>query len=367
MNQDELVKLILIDLRVVFRSDIHDPNQEENQQYSDRLLKFLQEKLRCKKFVPKAFSLNSELIETIEQKDLPPQKNGDHMTFIYICDVKISYNYDSIILSDYGTHHIFVFGLESKKFKTRIKTLNSPSYLCIEENYVMPSSDDSIEDANHNIQRGKDALLVVCESRNMLLKCDFKLLLQQPDDIVSSDDKSTQESTHDSILWSCDFDSCPQGMAIKDNHLFVCLASAMIKIMDCCTAKTISEIPLTFDPYGITFTNDGKTLLCSTFSHENVGSVYCIFEESENDWKIGKSFGTYTLRRPYSLLSDKVSNHIIVSDLPSSRIVIFTPDGQMVKSFQTASMIKPFGICLNERTGELIVCDHSSEMVFIFK
>ncbi|KAG2377817.1 hypothetical protein C9374_008902 [Naegleria lovaniensis] len=117
----------------------------------------LKERMRNgKKRIVKPFEMKFELVHTLGKVS----ESGDNSDlFHHPFDVKISYNFEIILISDSSNGKIKVFDMYTKQFKKSIRTaVAMPMYLAVEENYDHSNS---------------DAIIFGCNSDSTIFKFDL--------------------------------------------------------------------------------------------------------------------------------------------------------------------------------------------------
>ncbi|KAG2386343.1 hypothetical protein C9374_002789 [Naegleria lovaniensis] len=330
VNDDSIVIMELLDLH------------SSNTFYYEKL----KQKLRNDRKL-QAFSMNFESVQIFTTND-------QGQKFKNPCDVKISYECQCILISEFSNSKIHVFDLYSRQYRMAITTPGMPMYLAIEENY----------DKCHH-----DALYFDCNSSKIVYKYHLRALLEGDE--------------QNSLLWESLPLENPRAIALYNSkfgdtnsefkNVYVCnYGKQAVSILSSDSGQIIQNIELYIrSPYGITCMSENE-IVVSDFT-ENSLQVWR--RESALNWKAiatidnsGSEVEISKIRFPQGVAFDQVSKNIILCDNGNSRILIYSQNGTLVRQYNFPSTFYcPDGLCVNNKTGELIVCDYNECIVQIFK
>ncbi|KAG2389276.1 hypothetical protein C9374_013836 [Naegleria lovaniensis] len=379
MNGQSGPILVLIHL-YPFHSDIPMMNNEnptlndtEPQSYEiDKLYSKLLTKMRSAKRT-KGLGMNFEHLLTLSSNQIVTSNTVDNDNFKTPFDIEISYHHQCVLISDpfsslYG--RIQLFDLFSREWIASVyTTLALPTFIRIEENY----------DGNYN-----DALVMYhaqSHSRsslpNVMAKYDFREIRKY---------STFNESERAGPLWQREISGFVKGMALWKQQVFISQSDKhCISILDSNNGQLIQIIKV-YRPCSLEIGHDFGELFISNGDH-----AIEIFRQNEKNtkyWNCVKTFGRKGLCNgefiePGTIVYDRISKYLIVSDVANTRFQVFTRDGTFVKGFQQVTNSKltfpnygrddktkcsnPRGMCLNEISGELIVCSSEASQVLFFK
>ncbi|KAF0981262.1 hypothetical protein FDP41_013050 [Naegleria fowleri] len=333
-------KLHLVDFIVSTNSSstFNETNHHQTMMNFDLFEKLKQTMRNGKKRILKPFKMKFELVHTLGKVC---ESGSDPDLFSHPFDVKISYNFESILISDSNNSRIQVFDMHTKQFKKSINTASkNPMYLCIEENC----------DGSNN-----DALIFGCCSDSTVNKFDLgkELAFVQQD-----------KSCSPPYLWISTAVLSNQGITCsnKSGHVFVCdVGDCSVKILASSSGELTQTIKLSLQPYGIEFANF-------------YGDDYLIISESST-LKDGKDqcqifrLKSTTSSFEYDLVTTFGRGGNELGDYRNHRIQIFSKEGTFVAcltDFGRDRICYPNGLCLNGVLGELISCDWANHVVQFF-
>lgn len=315
-------------------------------------------------FMPKAFSLDFTHVRTLGVK-LEKGTGNDH--FSCPIDVKISYKYNCLLVSDPENHRIQVFDLDTKKYRQTLLPHSQPWYMVIESDYD---------------EDGEEAIIMTTSSWH-LHKYDLKDLLQS-------------KSMRSTILWKSIKTKRSQAMVIKYNEesedgnlIFTCdgdnSALKIFRSWDGVLLKSISTLTTVktvsirlATPCGIDMIPDGldyqfvisdMALSSLVYVREIGNDLICYRRQSDLVAKGEVDF----LSTPTGLCVDRNNGNIIICDYHTGSMKVLNKKGILVKTFGntlkrgTTEFYRHTGVCINELNGELIVCDSFNERIQIYK
>ncbi|KAG2374566.1 hypothetical protein C9374_010585 [Naegleria lovaniensis] len=319
----------------------------DDEQVFNHLFEKLKDKMRSRWKELKEFSTKFEWFHSIP---LPP----DHGPW----DVKICFSYGCILVTDFYTFGIRVFDLVSKEFKTTIALPACPTCVCVEEPLRVTSD--------------STALIFGCSKPKVAVyKYEMRKLLN------ARRTPTTRNACNESPIWKTTDFKWPYGIAIwrSENQVFVCdVDTKSVKILNSQSGLLLTSIQLQFRCCSVDLASDRELVV-------SAGNQLFIFKQSlSGEWEQYKNFSRLgseegSLDGPFSLVVDKKTKNIMVSDCNNHRINVFTLEGEFVKSFGSRVNTTPTneyfcfprGICLNDRTGDLLVADRDSFRIQFFK
>ncbi|KAF0984778.1 hypothetical protein FDP41_000677 [Naegleria fowleri] len=331
------------------------------------------------KIIEKEIDKFSNIVHSIKPKTTPRKLDfvsnltestvsNDSLSNPY--DVKLSYACNCILISDYFNSRIQIYELETKQFKTTIKTISRPHCLCIETNYNSHFS---------------DALLVGC-SDHSVYKYDLKSLV---------DASVNKRPHHDSLIWKQSEQlEYPAGMLVTYQYLrnlsptspvtsrqqqdtlrivYVCDYTKncihLIRLQDgeiICRFGLNDGIVLQ-GPWGIDMNEHGEIIVGETgfnriqfLKPDGMGSYVSL----KSFGQTGNGNGQFNFLR--GVVYDRACKQILACDFSGRRIQIFDRNGEYLTSYYDRVQ-GPYNCCIHELTREVFVADYSKKRIFIFK
>ena len=275
----------------------------------------------------KMMSTNFRLIETVKHD------------FRYPFEVKISYLYDCVLVTDYYNSRITTFDLKTKMHLSNF-SIAFPRCCTVERT------------------EKTDFLIVACIT-SAIFKFDIK-------DILANDSSEK--------LWENDQDcNWPNGLDVRYQHphnlIYVCDTDEnVIRVLNSINGELVKNIysspSLTIDlPWSICIGRD--YLMFGSHSRHSITVV-----STENFTKIreiqDESFGEFKL--PCSIIIDEETENLIVSSSQNQTVQIFNKQGLLFKhSLLVDGATEILGIALNHLTGELFVVSSDQHAIMVFK
>ena len=334
---------------VILVLDGNDLEHQTNNEFQP-MFSMLCEKMRTKCI--KSFSLKFEKCSTLRHANM-------HRPF----DVKISYNYKLILVTDYKSKTLLMFDLISKVFKYAIQLPSNPHYLCIE----------SVVDREGQVH---DAAILTC-SNHCIYKVDIRQCIK------------TNKFTP---LWrsgqpgKTQHFNTPCGLVVMhrkkneptllpqqqhdENLVFVCdLWNNQIKILGTKSGNLLESISQMGD-----ITLSGPWIVDINHQGDLVVAEYCkrvqVIRRVGNGWvsilQVGNTPNCSFLQC-CGVVMDRTTHNILLCDRDNHAIqVINGLNGQLVTTFKDR-FDKPRGICIDEWTGQLLVADCENKMIRFYK
>ncbi|KAG2383142.1 hypothetical protein C9374_004479 [Naegleria lovaniensis] len=316
---------------------------------------------------PKTTPRKLDYVSTLVDSNTTYATNNEPLSNPY--DVKLSYPCNCILVSDYFQNRIMVFDLETKQFKTTIKTIPRPHCLCIETNY----------NAQFN-----DALLVGCNDRSVY-KYDLKSLIEA----------SVNKKQHHALIWKqSDQLEYPSGMVVAYQYfrnlsspkspvstrqqdtlriVYVCDYTKncihLIRLQD---GEIISRFGLNDGivlqgPWGIDMNELGELIVGETGSNriqflkpDGMGSCVSVKSFGQN----GNGNGQFNFLR--GIVYDRACKQIMTCDFSGRRIQVFDRNGEYLTSYYD-QIQGPYNFCINDLTREVFIADYSKKRIVVFK
>ncbi|KAG2378174.1 hypothetical protein C9374_008317 [Naegleria lovaniensis] len=295
-------------------------------------------------------------------------------------DVKISYNLQCILVSDYEQASIVCYDLKTREeLKTIYISTRQVRHLCIEENEI------------------DDALIFA--SSTLILKYDLRRLLALPEKRVQ-----LKIQTQPFYLWKSEACKWAQGIAIpyhskasSTKTVYVCdIACNTIVQLNLQNGELISKIPID-RPFGLAFSQPWTNFTAAEYmivTQVEPKHTITIFQreqdvEGGDKWNHFKTLGKLgslndELRNPCGVVCDHNNGTIIVADCDNARVQIVSLQnfewiarfGKPMSTSPSDHYISmeplspetsfhftyyPYGLCLNELTGELFVCESENK------
>ncbi|EFC37454.1 predicted protein [Naegleria gruberi] len=260
--------------------------------------------------------------------------NGDNMS--YPLDVKISTDYQCILVCDQLKNRIVVFDYNTLKQKKVIDWHSDsvrPRYMAIE------------------IIDSRELYLYFTNTKFGVVKCKLSTLLcDSKDKFAVPDIKEWTRKVTD-----------PQGLTIKyrpynQNLILVCeKTEKQIQFLDSNTGSVLRSISLASDllgPWSISFNSLGDLIIGDCDKRK----IFVLRQDGDS-YTVVNSFGTF--KDIYGLSIDYSNDYIYASDFANA-IQVFTPTGELVKKITHGSIINPIGIHIDNKGGRLLFSDYSS-------
>ncbi|KAG2374040.1 hypothetical protein C9374_011119 [Naegleria lovaniensis] len=327
--------------KIINHDDHTDQNFVAENTYLMRFL-FHKFKLRMKKYhenVCCGFSGNFELCEYIAPSEIQDQ-------FLYPYDVKISYKFKLILVSDNGKSRIQAFDLDSKELLFKINLNCKPLFieLDIYDNLLVGADDECL-------------YLFDMESKQQLWRRGLKNKpgrgLYQFFGISSITVNTIATDAGYGNIFVCDSSNSRIKVLSKDGDFLYTFGKYVKQ----------SSIPIQ-TPFGLNLDHEGKIFVSDRFNHR----VHVVSQKGNQLLFTFGSRGSNNgeFQFPGSIVIDKFTKKVLVSDEWNCRISIFSQDGTFENCCSESDMV-PSGMCIDQRNGQLFVADRANNRLILFK